>query len=306
MYVRAISIGHTVPRMQFDAVVYSVFASAVNLQPAAGEQLLTLLAPGHGDFPQGIRLEAWEQWSAEPLHAGAKAACCDGLLRFGGHPLVVDLREAVCWDASLPVLQMDVGDAVVRAAWQCAWEALDKRQAAHASEMRASCLLDRSASSESLWVKQASRCMRDLLHATVQLDTVHANAIQLLIGLGPGLTPSGDDLAAGYLLGLAYAVRGSLERTSLLSHLRNAVIGALQRTGDISRTYLSCAARGEPSGPVFGLASAICSGAGASIVLESAEAAMSQGHTSGMDVVTGLLLGVAAWDAPGLLGMGSP
>ncbi len=305
MYVRAISIGHAVPRMQFDAVVHSVFASAVNLQPVAGGQMLTLLASADGDSPQGIRLDAWEQWSPDRLQAGMRAACRNGLLHFDGHPLTVDLREATCWDAGLPVLQVDLREAGIRAAWQCAWEALDKRQAEYASELRASQLLAHEAASDTLWVQRASRSIHQVLRATFRGDSRDIAAIQDLIGLGPGLTPAGDDLTAGYLLGLRYATRGGLERIEFFWGVRSAVLEALDRAGDISRTYLYYAARGEPSGPIFGLVSAICSGASESTVLERAEAAMSLGHTSGMDVVMGLLLGAAAWDAPELLGISS-
>ncbi len=289
--------------MQFDAVVHSVFASAVNLKLDDQELLLTLLDSTQGDFPQGIRLEAPKQFSFEPLRVGMRTACREGLLRFDGHPLIVDLRDASCWDAGLPALQMDLRDAAVRAAWQCAREALDKRQSACASELRASRLLARDVADQPLWVQQAGRCMRDLLRATLRFDAEHARVIQDLVGLGPGLTPSGDDMAAGYLLGLTYAVRGRQERSGLVSHLRNSVFGALNRTGDISRTYLSYAARGEPSSAMFGLASAIRAGASVGTVRESAKVAMSLGHTSGMDAVTGLLLGAAAWDASELLGL---
>ncbi len=292
--------------MQFDAVVHSVFASAVNLKPSDGGQLLTLLAPTEGDLPQGIRLEASDHSPFEPLHAGMKAACRAGLLRFDGPPLTVDLREAACWDASLPVLQIDLGNAAVKAAWRCAWEALNNRQAACASELKASRLLSPQATTQPTWVAQASRCIRDLLDATLQYDPGQAGAIKDLIGLGPGLTPGGDDLLAGYLLGLRYATRGDEQRIAFLSDLSNAVIRLLSRTGDISGTYLYFSARGEPSAAIFGLASAICSAAVESTVRESAEAAMSIGHTSGMDAVTGLLVGMAAWEAPGLLSIGRP
>ena len=50
----------------------------------------------------------------------------------------------------------------------------------------------------------------------------------------------------------------------------------------------------------------VCSGADETTVLACAQVAMSPGHTSGMDAVTGLLIGLAAWDAPGLLGIGDP
>ncbi len=62
-----------------------------------------------------------------------------------------------------------------------------------------------------------------------------------LLGLGPGLTPSGDDFLAGFMAGLhaihAFELRDSLWRT-LVPPLAHA-------TGPISRAHLECAAKGR-------------------------------------------------------------
>ncbi len=305
MYVRAISVGHAVPRMQFDAVVHSVFASAVNLKVNDQEPLLTLLTSTEGDLPQGIRLEPSRTLSFERLHAGTPAACRHGVLHVDEKLLTIDLQQAACWDSSLPSMQARMEKPAVHATWKSVWRTLDNRQAARSAEMRASCLLDTSAEAQPPWVQQAGRCMRDLIRATARYDAAAIAVIKQLVGLGPGLTPSGDDLLAGYLLGLHYAVQGKQERIGLLVELARAIMDGLHRTGDISRTYLFHAARGEPSRALFRLAHAICAAAGEPAVLRSAEAAMAAGHTSGMDTVTGLLMGLAAWDARELLGMDS-
>jgi len=70
-----------------------------------------------------------------------------------------------------------------------------------------------------------------------------------------------------------------------LSHLTNA----------ISRTYLTHAARGQVSSRLADLAEAICRGENSDRLLAAAESAMQVGHTSGMDAVTGLLIGLVVW-----------
>ncbi|MGE5320477.1 MAG: DUF2877 domain-containing protein, partial [Hyphomicrobiaceae bacterium] len=152
------------------------------------------------------------------------------------------------------------------------------------------------------WIGQAARCLRTIMEATRRSGTVPSEALRALIGLGPGLTPSGDDLVAGYLIGLRCAARGKKERLRFLSDLGSAVIRLSAQTNDISRTCLFHAARGRASSRVLDLAGAICSGAPRAQAVKHTVAAMRLGHTSGADTVTGLLIGLAVWDAPRLVG----
>ena len=82
MHLKAISIGDAVPRTDFDATVHSVFRSAVNLRPAKGGLLLTLITSGEADLPQGIRVDFPEDFSFERLCVGNKVICRDNFLDF--------------------------------------------------------------------------------------------------------------------------------------------------------------------------------------------------------------------------------
>jgi hypothetical protein len=68
-----------------------------------------------------------------------------------------------------------------------------------------------------------------------------------------------------------------------------------KETNEISRTYLHYAVRGEFSSSVLGLLNAIADGQEQRLLFTAAEA-MRVGHSSGMDSVTGLLIGMRAWD----------
>jgi hypothetical protein len=124
-----------------------------------------------------------------------------------------------------------------------------------------------------------------------------------LIGLGPGLTPSGDDLLVGYLAGLWCTVRDQGKRAQFISSLGKTVIRLSRQTNDISRTYLYHAVRGQVSSQLANLAEAISYAENPERLLAIAESAMRVGHTSGMDAVTGLLVGLTAWDGNDLLSM---
>jgi hypothetical protein len=136
--------------------------------------------------------------------------------------------------------------------------------------------------------------MRGLIDATRQYD-LNASAVEALIGLGSGLTPSGDDLLVGYLCGLWCAIQGQSQRFQFIASLGETIVSLSKKTNDISRTYLYHAAQGQVSSRMSDLAEAICYGEHPERLHEVAAAAFRVGHTSGMDAVTGLLIGLAVW-----------
>jgi hypothetical protein len=97
------------------------------------------------------------------------------------------------------------------------------------------------------------------------------------------------------LAGLWSTTHDSLERVRYVSGLGEAVIRLSNRTNAISSTYLFHASLGQVSSRLADLAAVICRGEDSDRVLPVAESAMKVGHTSGMDAVTGLLIGLSAW-----------
>ncbi len=296
MYLEAISVGYVVPRADFDARVHSVFQSAANLRPARESRLLTLLAASQADLPQGIRLEAPQGFSFERLNVSEQVTGRDGLLRFESSSLTIELRGASRWKCDLPSLDADMTVPAVAAAWECVGQALNKRQMLMGSESLAGDLFRPDETVRAGLPRQVGETMRDLVAATRRYDLTAASAVGVLIGLGPGLTPGGDDLLVGYLAGLWCTVRDRSERSQYISALGKAVIRLSRRTNDISRTYLYHAAHGQVSSRLAALAEAICRGENPDSLLAAAEAAMRVGHTSGMEAVAGLLIGLSAWD----------
>lgn len=303
-YFRAVSIGSAVPRLDYETSVHSVFAKAVNLQAARGGTLLTLLSSGEADLPQGIRLNTPKGFSFERLPIGPRAICKDGILDLGSS-LTVDLRQGRTWECDLPRLEADLTRPAVAAAWLEASRALTERRA------RSPCTIDADSFSapfpthQSQLDQQIDWAVSAILRATANYDVAGMEELGALVGLGAGLTPAGDDLLTGYLAGLSCATRGKLDRSAFLAAIGKLVVRYLPRTNDISRTYLGLAARGQVSSLLVDLAAAICRGETGFRLLGHAEAAMRVGHTSGMEAVSGLLLGLAVWDAPHLFARGA-
>jgi hypothetical protein len=118
-----------------------------------------------------------------------------------------------------------------------------------------------------------------------------AQAVQGLVGLGPGLTPAGDDALIGWLAGTA--LLGPDRRSEVLCQ---AVRARLARTTDVSGAHLEDALAAAFSEPLAQFANALVRD------LAEAQRALADlaavGATSGLDAAAGLLAAVETAAAP--------
>jgi len=296
MYLSALTIGYAIPHRRFETVVHSVFQSAANLRLAKSGKLLTLVIASEADLPQGIRIDTPANFSFTGLKTGEPITCRNGILRIESISLAVDLTQARVWGCDLPALKTDMTQGATESAWRAVWQALNQRQRKAGADIVAENMVNRVENPTYTNILQkAARAMQSLLRASRQFDLTAKSPIRELIGLGSGLTPAGDDLLAGYLAGLWCTTLGKNEREEFVSGLGRRIVRLSHRTNDISRTYLYHAARGQVSSRLAALAEAISHGKPGEPLRAIAENAMHVGHTSGMDTVTGMLLGLAVW-----------
>jgi uncharacterized protein DUF2877 len=128
----------------------------------------------------------------------------------------------------------------------------------------------------------AIAALRDWLPATLSGSPRPPPAVAALIGLGPGLTPSGDDFLCGVMATLHY-----LGRSAVARRLAEGVLAtAAAETNLISAAYLRCAAEGEASEVLLNALSSVAAG-GDSRLEACLDAVHSAGHTSGWDTLAG-------------------
>jgi hypothetical protein len=286
MHFAALSAGIEAPRVRFNGVIHSVFDQACNIRLDDG-RLLALLTPRLGNVPHGVRIAAPAGFGfATRLAVGQAVGCRADVLRVTRGGLAIDFGTAKPWQAELPPGRVDLTVPEAAYAWQTALRALerDRRSAGGAQT--------------SPLVRAVERQGRLLARAVRQFRAdAAAHAVARLIGCGPGLTPSGDDLVVGFLAGLWCTAGDDPARRTSLQALARAVGAAASATGDISRTYLSHASRGWFAEPLGFLAARIGEGADRGQIERASAAALRVGHTSGGAGVHGLLLGLAAWAA---------
>ena len=291
MQLQALSIGEAIPRETFDAVIQSVFDSAVNLRLTEEDRLITLLISDHYELPQGIRI--WmKNLSFQSLIPGLRAAARGGILRFDSSPVTVDLRCASVWKCRVPELHVDMKPLATQQAWSAAWNLLNKEQERRNVDIIADDLFRTNVGSP--LSQRIAKPVMQLITSTEQYDidgVIHA--AEKMIGLGPGVTPSGDDILIGFLAGLWSIVGQDQSQISFIRSFGAELVQLAKQTSEISRTYILHATQGQFSSSFSHLAETIATD---NDVEAATRTAMRVGHSSGMDSVTGLLIGLRVWN----------
>ena len=306
MRLNALSAGVETPTMCFSGVIHSIFHHACNVS-LESDALLTLVSSEKGNLSQGIRLGTPPKFTfLNQLRVGQPIACRGGILRISGSELSVDLRTASLWHIDLKGLRVDLHQRDTAQAWAVAWLELEKHRRGNGiSAMIAAIPAPRQNSVTSHVIKtlveRAVQTVPALIDATGNLQVDGAiTAIRPLIGLGSGLTPSGDDFIVGYLAGLWSTAGSDSSRLRFLSFLGAWLSQAAAGTNAISRTYIKSAVNGNVSEPIATLAQLFGQAKSLDSVREATRTALQVGNTSGTDGVQGLLLGCIAWAAPSL------
>ncbi len=113
-------------------------------------------------------------------------------------------------------------------------------------------------------------------------------ASRTLLGLGGGLTPSGDDLVGGALFGRLLVAADAARWRAIGAEL---AVEALRASHVISAALLADLAAGASFAPLHATAEALARGDDGA-ALESAGVLAALGHSSGWDMLTGLVVGV--------------
>jgi hypothetical protein len=295
----AIAIGPEVPAGDFTFHVHGVFESAVNLSVDRRRFLVTLVGTEADDQPQGIRLATSERFDAWPVRPGDQGRRIGQRLVFDGAASgrwpIVDLASAAV-GGRREMAKLDSRDRAWNAAWaECAcW--LEARQEREGVALGLAALRGGAAPADALGTRLASagRALGDAIRA----GTVDAAALAAarVIGLGTGLTPTGDDFLCGLLAALWCTRIAGTEDARFLAGWGAALATMLDRTTVVGATLLECAIAGSFSGALRNLAAELAGRrpGDRTLALGAAMARLcAMGHTSGMDTATGFLFGLS-------------
>lgn len=116
-------------------------------------------------------------------------------------------------------------------------------------------------------------------------------AASALVGLGPGLTPAGDDFIGGAFFARALLVRaGSVDAAAWEAAASSVKTAATRLTHPIAAALLGDLLIGEGWAPLHDLAAALARGDARS-ALDAARRLIRLGHSSGWDLLAGFIAG---------------
>lgn len=251
--------------------VHSVFQRVCNLQADPGKPLLSLVNSAEALAPNVLLVEGHS--FREVCRAGDTVQFDSLILSCGEYQ--VDCRN-IAEKAALPQFPaLQNGPSAL----QAVKASLDL----HVPGFRAEHSPLRQSLSKALLVEDAS-----LLHA----------AVSKLIGAGPGLTPAGDDFAAGVLLAYTRGIRmtgatpdviGFESDNGFLTDMIEIVRALLPSTTAVSQTMLAYAVQGEGAQYVTAVVDGIYGNAADAVA--TAMRLSRIGASSGRYLLAGVLLG---------------
>lgn len=274
--------------------VHSVFPRAANL--LLGGRLLTLHARGTPCAPNGLMLA--QRANQKPLAGLQPGMVClveRGVITIPAANLRLDRQQSQPWN---PRPQLAPGVCPPKCLQQNL-ALLEAYLSAHASPDGLAGLACFSSETSAEKAGAGSRLLHVAWSAAQHLlDGIAQQRLSLarqgvsaLIGLGPGLTPSGDDVLTG-LIAAALVLGGAVgQPVTFYQRLSaEALAIAYSRTNKLSITWIEYAGRGEVAEHLGRLLKALIQ-SNASLVEQAAQEVLSSGATSGGDIVAGIILG---------------
>ena len=274
--------------------VHSVFPRAANL--LLGGRLLTLHARGTPCAPNGLMLAL--RTNQKPLAGLQPGMVClveRGVITIPAANLRLDLQQSQPWN---PRPQLAPGACPPKCLQQNL-ALLEAYLSAHASPDGLAGLACFSSETSAEKAGAGSRLLHVAWSAAQHLlDGIAQQRLSLarqgvsaLMGLGPGLTPSGDDVLTG-LIAAALVLGGAVgQPVTFYQRLSaEALAIAYSRTNKLSITWSEYAGRGEVAEHLGRLFKALIQ-SNTSLLEQAAQEVLSSGATSGGDIVAGIILG---------------
>lgn len=275
---KACRVGISVPPGESVGTVHSVFSRVVNIDFGGGE-LVSVLGPGVPMAPAGISVDREGQGlifenaergdgcriSGESLYISGNVICLQGALKWesrigGEHDFNLRCSE----------LQRTYWNRLIADHWIFNAGGLS-------GLMRAA-------------AQRIVSAVKDLTHGIAELDSSRVcRAVRSLSGLGPGLTPSGDDILLGWIFASRIAGLNDGEQRVFSEALRQ--VGPGGEPVSVSGTFLRQAARGEFGESLLRLGGALKrqpEGLHSRLI----ERIMQTGHFSGQDTLLGCYCGL--------------
>jgi len=303
-------MGSAFPGPPFSCAVHSVYDTALNLSVDGPDPLVTLIADEAFMHPLsalafGVSRESRIHFDTLGLVRGMKALPRNGHLVFGNGLTIASAsagRTATAEEIP-PSLPSPAPESLAARG-----RILDERQREADTLLRLTFLysegpaVDEPANHAGAFRTRFTAAARDTARFLRAGDPDRAALAALgLVGLGAGLTPSGDDFLCGFMLAAwirtdtRWGDTGCLSATavrSLIDAVLEAADGPKPLTSDVSLSFLRLAKRRLFSRSLVSLARSFMPGSTDSMFDDALARLGRLGHSSGLDSATGFLFGL--------------
>ncbi len=285
---RARWIGAAIPSESRNIRVHSVYAHAVNLQLEGWDLLAAITGPAGEGMPHAMVLGTEVDFSGWRLERGDAGHFGEGSLRLRGSGCQIEVEFL---DSGRERHEGMAGVAALGTAFDAAVAALVKEQWIRSCDFQIGALLASEGGYGAMGARlaAAAQSLASALPAVCGPGRIGNDslpvAVRRLVGLGRGLTPSGDDFLCGFMAA-----------ANCHDHGQAVVIGetveeCISATNEISGSLLRCAIRGFFPRDLRHAASAI-GVEDESTAVVAIRRLCKMGHSSGADMATGFLFGL--------------
>ncbi|MBT2765939.1 DUF2877 domain-containing protein [Paenibacillus sp. ISL-20] len=266
--------------MKFHGTVHSIFDRTVNLKCPNGE-LYTIATDNVDNAPNTLVTDI-DSFSKQGLTIGDQVYA-EGDRLYVGKNQAVMLQQVHVWRSKIPSYPED--EEILRSHVAAAQLWIEAHGKAGGMKRSAETVNPFDREMERLLRERSARLLEALSKGEVNLASHYA--IQL-IGLGPGLTPSGDDFLVG-LFAVMNLTNGPLFK---IRHVCEQVVAAsADRSNPISYMALKKAASGQVRESIGEFMHHMIHGSKTEVI-SSLSRVLDIGSTSGTDIALGLVNGL--------------
>lgn len=278
--------------------IHSVFKKVINLS-VNDDMIITISKPEQRNLPYGILCDFQELDLRNIAEIGQKVLInLDQQLILGGE-FVIDFSRAVHW---IPHFQKHIPER----SFEGIHERLEwyKKFAHNKSSgngltplvfMINELFTDTPLNSSNQLIKKAEKGIKTVIKGFRNNDLKGiVNGGLELIGLGPGLTPSGDDVLVSLLLCLFVTMQES-GKCVAKDALGQLAILSRNLTSSLSSFQYYVAAQGYLSERYIEVLDSILNSQEEKVMIQKGTQMISYGETSGMEILLGLLLGISLY-----------
>ena len=263
----------------FDAVCNVTFSN---------NELLVLTDASLPMMPNGVAINSFKPKERMRLHPGQHIECNGSSIILGSSDLI-QTKYARSWSGAVAINKQNVSKQQLHIRWNLLASKIKKKLPK---------ILEQLAWHP--WFKSGPLCTTTTIRTIMALAKHHApysesaRLLKHLLGLGPGLTPSGDDFIIGYLA--ACHTLGGLSKNEKIKEIDESLSPIFRSTTtNISCHYLTKALKGEFVESLASLMSSFVTSNNYMYSQDISNALNKHGHSSGVDCCFGVLIGCAQY-----------